>query len=131
MATGGSIKEISIAGRVFTLAADAEVTRKLGGYESETQPNGDATTREVLTVVPWSLSGLTVVVDENKADQDFLQDCSDGVNADDDGYYPITITDVKNVVRSGRGKPNGEVAHNSKNSTCALNLMGPGKLELQ
>lgn len=130
-AVGGSIKEVSIGGRVLAVAADADATVKLGGYESETQMNGNQTSREQLTLMPWSITGLAVSIDEAKGDHDFLQDCADGVNADDDGYYPCTVTYVNNLTRAGRGKPQGEVPKGSKASTVALSLAGPGKLELQ
>jgi hypothetical protein len=131
MSVGGSIQEVSIGGRVFSATADADAARRLGGFQSETQMNGDATSREIMTRVSWSLSGVVLSIDENRADQDFLQDCADGVNAGDDGYFDVTITYASNHTRQGRGKPTGEIVANSMNSTVSLSLTGPGKLDLQ
>ena len=52
MAIGGSIESVSIGGRPFTVASDADATRDLGGYTSETRANGDGTTRDILTRKP-------------------------------------------------------------------------------
>jgi hypothetical protein len=131
MTTGGSIQEVSIGARVFSVAADAEGTRKLGGFESEIKMNGDASSREILTRVAWSITGLVLSCDETRADQDFIQDCSDGIGSDKDGYFPITITDAGGFTRRGRGKPNGEAPFNTMNSTVTVTLTGPGKLELE
>jgi len=37
---GGSIESITLGGREFAVAADAESQRKLGGWENEVQANG-------------------------------------------------------------------------------------------
>ena len=57
-AVGGSIQSISIRGRIFPVASDAEANKKLGGFENEVQANGDGTARKVMTRVPWSIDGL-------------------------------------------------------------------------
>jgi len=44
-ATGGSIESITMDGREFAVAADAESQRKLGGFENEVQANGNGTAR--------------------------------------------------------------------------------------
>ena len=59
-AIGGSLESVSLDGREFPVAADAEVQRKLGGFENEVQASGDGSARMVKTRVPWSLDGLVV-----------------------------------------------------------------------
>ena len=131
MSIGGSILEISVKDRIFSVAADADLTVDIGGKTSETQMNGDATGRPVLTTKPWSVTGITVNINEANGDQDFLQDCMDGVDAGDDGYFDCTVTYMDGRVRQGRGKPNGEFGKSTMNTTAGLSLSGPGKLELQ
>lgn len=131
MSVGGSILDITVGDRIFPVTADADVERKLGGFEVEQEMNGDGTARPIMTRVGWSLSGIVISMDENRADQQFLQDCADGVNADSDGYYAITITYVNGTTYMGKGRPMGEIKSNSKNSTCTVSFTGPGKLEKQ
>lgn len=131
MARGGSIQEVSIGGRTFAVAADADTTRKLGGKEVELEMNGNATARVIETTVGWSITGIMVSVDETNADQDFLQDCADGTDAGDDGFYPCVITYAGGTSRMGRGRPIGAVEAGSMKATCSLSLGGPGKLEQQ
>ena len=47
-AVGGSIESVTLDGREYGVAADAEAQRKLGGWENEIQSNGDGTARMVL-----------------------------------------------------------------------------------
>ena len=59
-AVGGSIESVTLDGRNFPATADAAAERKLGGFENESQANGDGTARLIKTRVPWSLDGLTL-----------------------------------------------------------------------
>lgn len=122
----GSIESISIRGRIFAVAADADASRKMGGFENEVQANGDGSARIVKTRVPWSIGGLTVSVNEDQADQEFLQEIADG-----NDYVPMTVTFASGVTFQGRGIITGEVVMQSQASTAELNLMGPGELTQQ
>lgn len=127
MATvGGSIQECSIAGRVFAVAADADVTVKLGGASNDVQANGNGTARQIKTIEAWSISGLNVEIDNNRADHDFLQGIADG-----NEYVSITLTYADGNTRQGKGTITGGLEGSSQNATASLNLMGEGKLELQ
>ena len=72
MAIGGSIEEITLSGRSFAVAADAEAQRKLGGFENEVLANGNGTARLIKTRVPLSIDGLTLEVDDDRGDQEYL-----------------------------------------------------------
>ena len=125
-AVGGSIESISIRGRLFPVAADAEVQRKLGGFENELQPNGDGSARLIKTRVPWMLDGLTVEIDEDRGDHEFLQEI-----ADDSDYVPVTITFASGSTWQGRGTISGELQVSSQNATASFSLGGPGALTQQ
>lgn len=131
MAVGGSIRDVSIGSRTFAVAVDADSTRKLGGAEGEIEMNGDDSARSILKRVPWSISGLTLSIDDNLADQEYLQDCADGIDADNDGFFAITITYASGLTYMARGKPVGEISHASMNTTAPITLSGPGKLTKQ
>lgn len=126
MTTGGSIESVSIRGREFAVAADAEVNQKLGGFENEVQANGDGTTRTVKTRVPWMLDGLTLSVDHDRADQEFLQEIADSTE-----LVAIAITYTSGVVYQGEGTITGEIQWGSQNATAGVALSGPGKLTQQ
>jgi hypothetical protein len=130
-AIGGSIKNFSIKGRSFTVAADADANRDSGGYSTEVQPNGDGTARKVMTAKPWSIDGLTASIDDNRDDMKFLQDVADGKDAGDDGFYDCTVTEVNGATHQGRGTVTGDLKKSTKNSTCPVTLMGPDKLSKQ
>jgi len=125
-AVGGSIESITLDGRGFAVAADAESQRKLGGFENEVQANGDGTARLIKTRVPLSIDGLTVEIDDDRADQEFLQELS---NRND--FFPVVISYASGNDYQGTAQIVGETQASSQNATAAVSLMGPGVLTKQ
>ena len=123
---GGSIESVSMDGRNFSVAADAEANRKLGGFENEVQANGDGTARLIKTRVPLSIDGLTIEVDDSRGDHEFLQELSDR-----NDFWPLAITYASGVVYQGTAQISGEMAVSSQNSVASVSLMGPGILTSQ
>ncbi len=125
-AVGGSIESINLDGREFAVAADAEAQRKLGGFENEVQANGNGTARLIKTRVPLSIDGLTVEVDDDRADQEFIQELS---NRND--FFAIVISYASGISYQGTAQIVGETQASSQNATAAVSLMGPGVLTKQ
>lgn len=123
---GGSIESVTLEGRTFSVPADVEATRKLGGFENEVQANGDGSARMIKTRVPLSLDGLTVSVDDDRGDQEFLQEL-----ADRNDFFVLAITYVSGAVYQGSAQIVGEFTGSSQNATAAISLMGPGILTKQ
>ena len=125
-AIGGSIESISLSGRNFSVAADAEAQRKLGGFENEVMANGDGTARLIKTRVPLSIAGLTVEVDDDRGDHEFLQSLANELD-----FFAISITYPSGVVYQGRAQLTGEMTVSNQSSVATINLMGPGELTKQ
>lgn len=125
-AVGGSIQSISIRGRIFPVASDAEANKKLGGFENEVQANGDATARLIKTRVPWSIEGLQIEINDARADHEFLKEIADSLD-----FVPITMELASGVVYQGDGQIVDEVTASSQNATAEIKLMGPGTLTQQ
>jgi hypothetical protein len=128
---GGSVKNFSVAGRSFTVAADADVELDFGGYSNELQANGDLSARKIMTAKPWGASGLSASIDHNRDDMAFLQGCANGKDAGEDGLYDMTVTLVNNVTFQGRGTVADDLKFSTQNSTCDLTLSGSGELTKQ
>jgi len=126
MGVGGSIESITLDGRTFAVAADAESQRKLGGFENEVQANGDGTARIIKTRVPLSLDGLVLDVDDAQGDHEFLQELANRT-----AFFPIAITYASGETYQGEAGIVGEMQVSSQNATAAVSLMGPGKLTKQ
>lgn len=122
-AVGGPIESIILDGRGFAVAADAEVQRKLGGFENEVQSNGDGTARLIKTRVPLALDGLAIEMDDDRGDHEFIQELS---NRND--FFPIVITYASGGDYAGTAQITGETQASSQNATAAVSLMGPGVL---
>lgn len=125
-AVGGSIESVALDGRTFSVAADAEAQRKLGGFENEVQANGDGTARVIKTRVPLMIDGLTLSVDDSRGDHEFLQTLA---NRKD--FFPISLTYASGSTYQGRAIITGELQASSQNATAAVSLSGPGILTRQ
>lgn len=125
-AVGGSIESVTLDGRIFAVAADAEAQRKLGGFENEVQANGDGTARLIKTRVPLSIDGLTVEIDDDRGDHEFLQELSDR-----NDFFPVALTYASGATYQGTAQLVGETQASSQNATGTVSLMGPGILTKQ
>lgn len=125
-AIGGSIESVSLAGRNFAVAADADSQRKLGGFENELQANGDGTARLIKTRVPWGITDITVEIDDDRGDLEFIQDLSNGKN-----WATMSITFASGVTYQGTGQVVGETQVSSQNATASISLSGPGEATKQ
>jgi hypothetical protein len=130
-AIGGSIRNISIAGRSFTIASDADGERDLGGMSNEVQSNGDGTVRVIKTRKPWMFGGLSVSIDDARDDHTFLQGVADGKDAGEDGLYDCTFTLVNGVTFQGRGIVADDLKFSTQNATCDITLSGSDALTKQ
>jgi len=123
---GGSIENVSIDNQLFAVAADADATMSLGGYTNEIQPNGDKTSRIIKTVMPWSVTGLTLSVDDNAANHEFLQQIADG-----NVYVPITIRLASQVTYQGTGTIVDNLERSTTSATVTVSMSGQGTLSQQ
>jgi hypothetical protein len=125
-AVGGSIESVSLNGREFSVAADAEAQRKLGGFENEVQANGDGTARLIKTRVPLAIDGLSLEVDDDRGDHEFLQQISNST-----AFFPVAITYASGITYQGTAQISGETQVSSQSATASVSLMGPGILTKQ
>lgn len=123
---GGSCESCSIRGRNFPVAADADATLQIGGWQNEVQPNGDGTVRIIKTRVPPMVEGVALGIDHNKADLEFLQEI-----AESGDLVPFALTLASGVVWQGKMTITGEVKGSTMNATAPLTFTGEDKLEQQ
>lgn len=123
---GGSIESVTLDGRTFSVAADSDSGRQLGGFTGEVQANGDSTARFIKTRMPWRLDGMAISIDDQNDDQEFLQELSDRL-----AFFPITVTFVDGSIYQGSGGIVDEISFSSQASTMPTSLSGPGKLTRQ
>jgi hypothetical protein len=125
-AIGGSIESVSLNGRIFSVTADADATRRLGGKSNDIGNNGDGTGRILQTVTNWSVDGLVLSCDDARGDQEFIQGLADSPN-----FHVVTLTYASGSVWSGKGIITGEPEHSNINATVSIGLKGVGKLTRQ
>lgn len=125
-AIGGSIESATLANRTFAVTADADVSRKLGGFENEVLANGDGTARIQKTRVPCQLDGLVLQIDDVRGDQEFLQSLADA-----NDFFPASVILVSGAIWQGRLMIQGEMMFSTQTSTATVNLRGTGTLTQQ
>lgn len=124
--TGGSLQEVSIKGRIFAVAADADANMDLGGKSNEIAMNGNGTARLLQTAKGWMVDGVALEIDDARADLEFLQ-----AIADSRDFVPMTVTQVSGITYSGKGQLTGDIKKSTANATAPLTLSGGGKLAQQ
>lgn len=123
---GGSIESVSIDNQLYAVAADADATMSLGGFSNEVQPNGNGTARIIKTRVPWSLTGLSLAIDDDANNQEALQTIADG-----NIYVPVTIRMASGVVYQGSGTITDNIERSTQSATVTVSLSGQGSLSQQ
>lgn len=125
-AVGGSLESVTIRGREFPVAADAEAQRKLGGFENEVEANGDGSARLIKTRMPLMMDGIVVEVDDSRGDHEFLQE-----SADLNDFFPVAFTYASGITWQGRAQITGEIQASSQKATATVSFSGPGILTRQ
>jgi hypothetical protein len=126
MAIGGSIESVSVDGRLFPVAADAAANRNLGGFKNEVSANGNGTARLLKTRVPWMIDGLTLEIDDDRNDQEFLKRVADGKE-----FVDMTFTFASGHTYQGSGQIVDDLAFDSSKATAELKFSGPGDASQQ
>lgn len=125
-AVGGSVREMSWAGRIFAAAGDSTPGIRLGGYQNEQQANGNLTARQIKTATTWMVDGFDIEIDQDREDQEFLQ-----AGSDSSANEVFTITLSGGYTYQGSGSIEGEIKYNTGAATATVSFSGPGRLTLQ
>jgi len=125
-AIGGSVESVTLAGREFPVTADADIGRKIGGFENESQPNGDGSARLIKNRVTPKLGSVVVECDDARGDLEFLQDLADGTE-----FFSTAITYADGGVWQGDMQITGELQHSNSAGTASFDMDGRGKLTRQ
>jgi len=126
MSVGGSIEEVSIDGRGFSVASDSDSQRKNGGFENDVEANGNGTVRQIKTRVPFKIDGLALNVDDDNGDHEYLQSKADG-----NGLFTLSVTYASGAVYQGLAQITGELQFSSQKTTASVTFMGPASLVQQ
>ena len=126
MQIGGPISEVSIDGRGYTVAADNDANRQLGGYVAEVKENGDGSARKTITPKRWEVSDIQIAIDDSTDDHEFINN-----NSGKKEWSKIDITLASGVVLNARGSVIGETPVGSQDTLASISLAGPGQLTKQ
>ena len=116
---GGSTTEITLNGRPFSVDSEADLGKKLQGFENEMKANGNGTLRQIKKRVPQMLDGVNISIDNALNDYEFLRDLNDSFNLAD-----ITIAEPDGTFWAGQVQITGEFKEQSQEKTMELTFMG-------
>ena len=125
-ATGGPPETVSFGGREFKVTGDSDPTIKYGGWQNELEANGDGTARIIKTRVTWSVLNLTIQVDHELGDQEYLQTAADNFTND---VFEMSL--ASGDIFQGTGQIVGELQSSPAKATLAIGFSGPLKLTKQ
>jgi hypothetical protein len=80
----------------------------------------------IKTRVLLMIEGLTVEIDDDRADQEYLQGLTNG-----NDFFPIVISYASGNDYQGSAQIVGETTASSQNASASISLSGPGILTKQ
>lgn len=116
---GGDIRQISIKGREFDPAPEGSCTLMLSGYSTETKITGNGRGVNTQTRKTAGIKGLSVSVDADNEDLEFLQDIQDSGL-----FVPVNLTLISGHTYSGSLSINGDLAFSSSDGKVEMDLLG-------
>jgi len=119
-----TIEHADVGSRNFSVQADQDVLKDIGGYTAEIQINGNGTGHKKMAAKGWELSGIQSETDDVAGDQEFLQAVQDSPE-----FATITWQHINETVYSGLGTLTGDLKHNTNTGYTALSIMGVGKFK--
>lgn len=126
MATGGSYESVTLKGRLFAVAADADSNMHLGGYSNALEANGNGTARLLKTRTTWMVDGIALEIDDLNGDLEFLQNL-----ANENEPFTCVFSKASGAVYEGQGQIVEEINASSATATAPITFRGPGNLTLQ
>lgn len=118
------IEAVWIDGRVFQVLASDRPSVETGGFGFEWVANGDGSARRVMNLLPWQVSGLMLVVDEDQGDWEFL--CA---VADSEDEATLVFEKTSGRLWRGKGWIVDELELCLATSVVGVAFAGAGRLE--
>jgi len=126
MMVGGSIIGVSLAGRNFSVPADVDANFAAGGYENSIFRYGDGSSSIVQARSGPSISGLAVVISDDRGDREFLR-----THQQRGDFIDVTVTLVSGAVWWGRGAIVGKIETSTKATSAPISIEFDGAVERQ
>lgn len=125
-AVGGTALELTLKGRSFAPDSDADFERAFAGFENEVLSNGDGTARLIKRRKVAQVTGVVVKCDDFGSDHEYIQGL-----ANENDFFPITVTLASGATYSGEAQIVGELRFNTGTTTAGFDLAFGGDLEKQ
>lgn len=116
---GGSITEAVIAGRKFQVMPDSDPDITKGGRKANVTKPAQGPVKIDYETLPGSMKGLTLILDQDRNDIDFLQGIVDAGDTVD-----CSVSNAVGTTWSGKEMITSEVTEKLKGSTLDIDLEG-------
>ena len=116
---GGDIRQLTINGREFGVAAESSVNIQVGGFSNTTALNGNGSLHVTQRRQPGGFTDCNVSIDDTGQELEFLQDLSNSGAA-----APVTMTLVSGITYSGSLAVTGDLMKNTGDGVVTLEMRG-------
>jgi hypothetical protein len=120
----GYLKTVDIGGREFAARADSTPTSIGGGVQGTRLMNGDGSSRNLKQAVAWKYSNVTLSLDPDRADIEYLRNVQKGDDVD------LVFTDMDELSYQGVGNIEGELSIDHATDSCTVEFTGGGEVKL-
>lgn len=115
----GALESIVINGRRFTCKADDDCEIELPGFSNETIVHGDGSTTYKKTRHTGHISGINLLLDNDRDDHEFLQEAQNSLEPLD-----ISATEVDGTVYGGSMQLTEELTRSTGENSMGITLEG-------
>lgn len=116
---GGPISEVVIDGRKFQVMPDSDPDLAVGGRKANVTKPAQGTSKIDFETLPGSIKGLTLILDQDRRDTEFLQSIVDGGELVD-----CSASNSVGTTWAGKQIITSEIAEKLKGSTIDIDLEG-------
>lgn len=129
MSLGQPLAWASFDGREFSAGGEGAGAQKAGGYESARTPNGNLTSRKVLTAVTGMMSDQVLSYDISSDDQAFMEEMQAKASRDED--VEVAWGYPNGDIFSKASSIEGELTFNPDSGTFSASWAWDGKADKQ
>lgn len=115
----GTLESIVINGRRFTCKSDDDVEIELPGFSNESIVHGDGSVTYHKTRHTGHISGVNIILDNDRDDLEFLQDTQNGLDP-----VAVSATEVDGTVYAGSMQLTDELAKTTGENVVGITLEG-------
>lgn len=116
---GGDVRQLTLDGSSYDIKSESEMEINQGGFENEAVTSGNGNVGATQKRVPASVTGISIITDEDNGDFQKLKTLSDSGKS-----VPMSMTLANGVVYSGSVFITGPVVKKTSDGSVEIAVSG-------